>query len=68
MRALLTLGYEMLTADRGWWAAQDPFDAANADGPATPGRPTLREWAGKVMRNELDVWFYLPADDPVPEL
>ena len=56
-RAMLAHGYHMLTADRGWWSAQDPFSAAtDAADPAL-----IDAWALKLMgRGEVDVWFWLP--------
>ena len=57
VRSMFAHGYEMLTADRGWWAAQDPYNAAtDAQDPSV-----LDTWAQKVMKHgEMDLWFYLP--------
>lgn len=62
MKQLLSLGYEVLTADRGWWAAQDPFRPGPAyrDKPLSDGT-TIESWADALnRRGEVDIWAYLP--------
>jgi hypothetical protein len=61
-RFMFAHGFQMLTADRGWWAAQDPYDNTTA-------AAVIDEWSKKVMRHgELDLWFYLPAGAGGPVL
>jgi hypothetical protein len=75
VRPLLAAGFEMLVADRGWWAAQDPFrpPERRADGEwrkgTEPGNErthdgaTLESWSRALnRRGEVDLWFYLRAD------
>lgn len=60
-RSMFAFGYESLSSDNGWWAAQDPKSAATDT--ADPG--ALDAWAAKVMRHgEIDLWFYLPDTRP----
>jgi hypothetical protein len=61
MKELITLGYEVLVADRGWWAAQEPFrstEAALLDG------TTIKSWSENLSRRgEVDLWAYIPQGD-----
>jgi hypothetical protein len=60
VQQLLGYGYEVLVADRGWWAASDPWRDFNRD----PSKPlsdgtTLKDWAAKLsQRGEVDIWAY----------
>ena len=54
VRALLARGYEVLSANRGWWAAQEPLGSKKAN-------PT-EEWALNLGRHrEVDIYAFLPA-------
>ena len=60
-QGLLDAGYELLVSDRGWWAAQESFNAENLR--TTDGKlkdsTTLESWAEKVsQRTEIDLWAY----------
>ncbi len=60
VQQFLELGYEVLVADRGWWAAQDPWRAKNIDRfvPLSDGT-TLEAWALKfTLVGEVDIWAY----------
>ena len=61
-RSMFAHGFQLLTADRGWFSAQDPFDAAtDAAKPAS-----VDEWADKLMlRGEVDLFFVLPDSIPL---
>jgi len=64
VQRLLRLGYEVLSSDRGWFAAQDPWTdkQVNASAPLHDGT-TLRSWADKAAaRGEIDVWAYKPGE------
>jgi len=57
VQQFLELGYEVLVADRGWWAAQDPWRQENLDSfkPLKEGI-TLDEWSIKFnMMGEVDI-------------
>ena len=65
VQRLLRLGYEGLSSDRGWFAAQDPWTAKQADDEAAQlhDGTSLRSWAEKAaVRGDIDVWFYRPGD------
>ena len=56
-RSMFSHGFQLLTADRGWFSAQDPFDASSDA--ARPG--DVDAWAAKLMAHgEVDLFFYLP--------
>jgi hypothetical protein len=62
---ILQQGYHMLTSDRGWFSAQDPYTFENHN-TITAGRPVLREWLMKMIDSEVDLWFYLPTKMALP--
>ena len=57
VQQFLELGYEVLVADRGWWAAQDPWREVNLDKfkPLAEG-VSLEDWGLKFnARGEVDI-------------
>ena len=69
VQQFLELGYEVLVADRGWWAAQDPWREVNLDKykPLAEGL-SLEDWAKKFnSRGEVDICALpLPCNSAAP--
>ncbi len=66
VQRMLRLGYEGLSSDRGWFAAQDPFSGKQAGDEAAQlhDGTSLRSWAEKAaVRGEIDLWFYRPGEN-----
>ena len=62
VQQFLELGYEVLVADRGWWAAQDPWKPevhAQDAAARLPDGTSLQSWAAALTRRgAVDVWAY----------